>query len=46
MYCIRGKSDFSDNIITSETDEGLAGNRRTEIILSLDLKEIYNLLYQ
>jgi len=31
---------------TNESVEGRAGNRRTEIILSPDLKEIYKLLYQ
>ena len=46
MYCIREKSGFSDNVITNETAEGRAGNRKTEIILSPGLKEIYNLLYQ
>jgi len=40
-----GRSQFHP-IKTNKTDEGRAGNRRTEIILSPDLKEIYNLLYQ
>ena len=31
---------------TNETDEGRAGNRRTEVILSPDLKELYMLMYQ
>jgi chemotaxis protein MotB len=31
---------------TNETDEGRAGNRRTEVILSPDLKELYRLMYQ
>ena len=31
---------------TNETAEGRAGNRRTDIILSPDLKELYKLLYQ
>ena len=31
---------------TNETEEGRSGNRRTEIILSPDLNEIYKLLYQ
>ncbi len=30
---------------TNETAEGRAGNRRTEVILSPDLKELYKLLY-
>lgn len=33
-------------IKTNETAEGRAGNRRTEVILSPDLKELYKLLYQ
>lgn len=47
----------SDNIIasgrgkfhpvkTNETADGRAGNRRTEVILSPDLKELYNILNQ
>ncbi|MCX6249874.1 MAG: OmpA family protein [Bacteroidetes bacterium] len=31
---------------TNDTNEGRAGNRRTEVILSPDLKELYKLLYQ
>ena len=31
---------------TNETAEGRAGNRRTEIILTPDLKELFRLLYQ
>lgn len=31
---------------TNETDEGRAGNRRIEVILSPDLNEIFKLLYQ
>ncbi len=31
---------------TNETAEGRASNRRTEVILSPDLKELYKLLYQ
>jgi chemotaxis protein MotB len=30
----------------NETDEGRAANRRTEVILSPDLKELYMLMYQ
>ena len=33
-------------IKTNETEEGRAANRRTEVILSPDLKELYTLLYQ
>jgi chemotaxis protein MotB len=32
-------------IKTNETEEGRANNRRTEVILSPDLKELYELLY-
>jgi chemotaxis protein MotB len=38
-----GKSQFHP-INDNETTEGRAGNRRTEVILSPDLKEIYKLL--
>jgi len=30
---------------SNETDEGRAGNRRTEVILSPDLRELYKLMY-
>jgi chemotaxis protein MotB len=40
-----GRGEFHP-IKTNETAEGRAGNRRTEIILSPDLNEIYKLLYQ
>lgn len=40
-----GRGEFHP-IKTNETAEGRAGNRRTEIILSPDLKEIYKLLIQ
>lgn len=40
-----GKSQFHP-VKTNETTEGRAGNRRTEVILSPDLKELYDLLYQ
>ncbi len=39
-----GKSQFHP-VNLNTTAEGRAGNRRTEIILSPDLKEIYKLLY-
>lgn len=40
-----GKSQFHP-IETNENAEGRASNRRTEIILSPDLQEIYKLLYE
>jgi chemotaxis protein MotB len=40
-----GRGQFHP-IKTNDTNDGRAANRRTEIILSPDLKEIYNLLYQ
>ena len=40
-----GKSEFHP-IKPNETDEGRAGNRRTEVILTPNLNELYNLLYQ
>jgi len=40
-----GRSEFHP-VAANETPEGCAGNRRTEIILSPDLKELYELLNQ
>ncbi|HEY3369551.1 MAG TPA: OmpA family protein [Prolixibacteraceae bacterium] len=40
-----GKGEFHP-ILSNETTEGRAGNRRTEIILSPDLKELYKQLYK
>jgi chemotaxis protein MotB len=40
-----GRGEFHP-VKSNETVEGRAGNRRTEIILAPDLKELYHLLYQ
>jgi len=40
-----GKSYFHP-VKTNETSEGRASNRRTEVILSPNLKELYNLMYE
>jgi chemotaxis protein MotB len=40
-----GKGKFHP-VKPNETNEGRAANRRTEVILSPDLKELYKLLYQ
>jgi chemotaxis protein MotB len=40
-----GKGEYHP-VTTNDTPEGRAGNRRTEIILSPDLNELYKLLYQ
>jgi len=40
-----GKSQFHP-VTANETTEGRASNRRTEIILSPNMKELYNLIYQ
>jgi len=39
-----GKSQFHP-VTTNDTGEGRASNRRTEIILSPNMKELYNLIY-
>jgi len=40
-----GKSEFHP-VGTNSTAEGRAANRRTEVVLSPDLQEIYKLLYE
>ena len=40
-----GKSQFHP-VASNQTPEGRASNRRTEIILSPNMKELYNLIYQ
>jgi chemotaxis protein MotB len=40
-----GRGQFHP-VKSNETAEGRSGNRRTEVILSPDLKELYQLLYQ
>jgi chemotaxis protein MotB len=40
-----GKSEFHP-VTSNDTVEGRASNRRTEIILSPNMKELYNLIYQ
>jgi len=40
-----GRGEFHP-VKTNETAEGRAGNRRTEVILSPDLNELYKLLYE
>jgi chemotaxis protein MotB len=40
-----GRGEFHP-VKSNDTAEGRAGNRRTEVILSPDLKELYKLLYQ
>jgi chemotaxis protein MotB len=40
-----GRSEFHP-VKTNDTVEGRASNRRTEIILSPNMKELYNLIYQ
>jgi chemotaxis protein MotB len=40
-----GRGQFHP-VKSNETAEGRAGNRRTEVILSPDMKELYKLLYQ
>jgi chemotaxis protein MotB len=40
-----GKGEFHP-VMPNETTEGRASNRRTEVILSPNMKELYNLIYQ
>ncbi|MDO9614316.1 MAG: OmpA family protein, partial [Bacteroidota bacterium] len=40
-----GRGEFFP-VQSNETTEGRAGNRRTEVILSPDMNELYKLLYQ
>jgi chemotaxis protein MotB len=40
-----GRGEFHP-VKTNDTAEGRAGNRRTEVILSPDMKELYKILYQ
>jgi len=40
-----GRGEFHP-VLSNETDQGRSGNRRTDVILSPDLKELYKLLSQ